>query len=77
MGHFVRPQQWSSIAFQRLHENPNHHDLRVLSHVLMGSDPESLAGHLEDTGLLLQEDAMCLTRNVGYIFHRLKESRRV
>ena len=51
--------------FQRLQDNPNRHELRVLANILQGSHPESLAYHLEDMGLALQADNMCLLRNVS------------
>lgn len=63
-GHFVLPKYWILIVFQRLQDNPNRHELRVLANILQGSHPDSLAYHLEDMGLALQADNMCLLRNV-------------
>ena len=63
-GHFVLPKHWISIVFQRVKDNPNRHELRVLANILQGSHPESLAYHLEDVGLALQADNVCLLRNV-------------
>ncbi|TRY69322.1 hypothetical protein TCAL_03232 [Tigriopus californicus] len=59
-GYFVPPRHWLSLVSARIQEDPNVHDLRVLSCILSGSDPVLLEGHLEDLGLFLQEDNICL-----------------
>lgn len=59
-GYFVPPRHWMSLVTSRIQEDPNVHDLKVLSSILSGTDPVLLEGHLEDLGLFLQEDNICL-----------------
>ena len=64
-GYFVPPTTWCSFISQRLLSQASYTDLMVVSHIISGSDPLLLRGHLEDLALVLQDDSVCLTSNVS------------
>ena len=63
-GFFVPPNTWCPLVSQRLLAQATYTDLMVVSHIISGSDPMLLRGHLEDLTLTLQDDSICLTSNV-------------
>ena len=66
-GYFVPVSTWVPFVSQRLLSQATYTDLMVVSHIINGSDPMLLRGHLDDLALVLQDDTVCLTSNVSNI----------
>ena len=64
-GYFVPVSTWAPFVSQRLLSQATYTDLMVVSHIINGSDPMLLRGHLDDLALVLQDDSVCLTSNVS------------
>ena len=64
-GYFVPVSTWVPFVSQRLLSQATYTDLMVVSHIINGSDPMLLRGHLDDLALVLQDDSVCLTSNVS------------
>ena len=65
-GYFVPPKDWIPMVSQRLLAQASETDLMVLSHIIIGSDPQLLRGELEDLAMTLQDDSVALTLNVSF-----------
>ena len=63
-GYFVPPKTWVPMVSQRLLAQALDTDLMILSHIIIGSDPQLLRGSLEDLSMTLQDDSVALTLNV-------------
>jgi len=66
-GYFVPVSTWAPFVSQRLLSQATYTDLMVVSHIINGSDPMLLRGHLDDLALVLQDDSVCLTSNDAYL----------
>ena len=65
-GYFVPVSTWAPFVSQRLLSQATYTDLMVVSHIINGSDPMLLRGHLDDLALVLQDDSVCLTSKVSF-----------
>ena len=65
-GYFVPPKDWIPMVSQRLLAQASETDLMVLSHIIIGSNPQLLRGELEDLAITLQDDSVALTLNVSF-----------
>lgn len=64
-GYFVPPKTWIPMISQRLLAQALDTDLMILSHIIIGSDPQLLRGNIEDLAMTLQDDSVSLTLNVS------------
>ena len=76
-GYFVPPKDWIPMVSQRLLAQASETDLMVLSHIIIGSNPQLLRGELEDLAITLQDDSVALTLNDSHLDNLLDCARAI